>query len=340
LTIFVFERSPTGDLELVARTGSIRARGRVTSDADHAVVVTASETSTNVLEPRELQQLAARPGLEPIIRAAASLVQLSSRQTLIPLTDAGTWTLGRVELQEWSGNGLAVSRAATHDSELQRLELHVARFSFDADFRGYLDSRSDIGIGELQRHAIDERLNALQELTSNEDGGPAQAEILRLTRVTAAAEELLADKSLDPSAKQRLATLLRACETTTATMSASLTAALLAAQHNTDRSESKQRKAVELAQQRIAATAAALVLPSLVMGYAGANFVVPAPDDRLWIALLTTGVALLAGVIGAYFAYNIGSIRTSTTKSAARFLALSGAALCMAGALAIVFDWR
>ena len=135
--------------------------------------------------------------------------------------------------------------------------------------------------------------------------GPAQDELLRLALVAQAAETLAATRQLESPVGQSLRSLSLASDTAIRTISGSLTASLLLAQRAADRrAEASAIRSLQ-GQQRLAAGAAALVLPTIVVGYAGANFVAPAASDRYWSAGLTAGLALIAFVTGGRLAWSL-----------------------------------
>src|SRR3954447_20606722 len=147
----------------------------------------------------------------------------------------------------------------------------------DCNVAAFLEARALEELGELRRHAMESRLESLQALAETANGEPAQHEILRLARVAEVAVKLESTTASAPI-RRALRDIVTACEAATATMSASISAALLMIQHRVDQSEGLRREALENGQRRLSAAAAALVLPTLVIGVAGANFITPADD--------------------------------------------------------------
>jgi len=262
-----------------------------------------------------------RPGLASLVGDIVTAVDAPPTTAVFPAVDRQTWSLDQARLERWDGAQLRVARVVASPSWRLSLERVLARGEFQPDVAGFLASFAISDLGALRSKAFGSRADALQSLANSKDPRPAQNELLRLANVGETVGALLSDPDLLPGVTRELTELGAACDAATATMSASLTAALLASQYHEQQTELERRGLLEQGQRRLAATAAALVLPTIVVGYAGANFVAPAPEDRWWAALATAGGAILAAVLGIALAF---AVSKASPKAARGYLAGSG----------------
>jgi hypothetical protein len=327
--IFIFTEERASGLTLVAQSRSRWQRLRHLPGTNHLVLVTTSTEGEAKIDPRDLGQLYAHAELAPILDQALDLVDTPPTTRVIPAVDRQSWTLGPASIEEWSAGALRIVRVFTNELDRLALEDAAARGELRRDVPVFLMKRIAADLVGLRRRAMDSRRDALEALANDEDASPAQDELLRLASVAQSAEALRATPTLSWDLRRRLTDLSVACETATTAMSASLTAALLAAQHRTEKAEADRRELIELVQRRLASVAAALVLPSIVVGVAGANFIVPTSADRWWVAVLTAGAAVLAVVAGMTFAAFISTSRPTVLTRAAHFGVAVGALLVL-----------
>jgi hypothetical protein len=330
---FIFIEQTTGDLTLIAQTGSLRGRvRRVPLDPHQQFLLLATDPMERPekLDPRQVRQLYEHADLSSLLDSALALVETPANTTILPAVDRRSWTLAQASLEEWRGDHLRIVRLSTSaEALLASLDSVAGRGDLDADVVAFLANLAASDLNALRRRAMDARRDALEALAAREDEQPAQEELLRLAGVAQSAEALAAEPSLPRPITSNLADLAASCETATTTMSASLTAAVLAAQYRAERAESERRILIEQGQRRLAAIAAALILPTIVVGFAGANFFAPAPGQRLWTALLTAGGSLLAAIVGVELARLI-------TGPSRRFPEIAGYLATMVGLALVV----
>jgi hypothetical protein len=309
----------------------------VSDRSQFVLISTGLGSRPEVLDPADLRELYAQTQLGHVLDAALSIVRNAPDQTLLPAVDRRSWLLSQTNIDRWETASITVVRATTDSSATLVAIEDVALLGDLADVSAtFLDiARSELTA--LRSRAMEARRHALEVLAREENVDAAQQEIVRLSIVAQRAEAIASSGTVAQDIQSDLRDVVTACESATTTLSASLTAALLVVQHRGERADADRRKLIEDGQRRIAATAAALVLPTIVVGFAGANFFQPGADSRLWTGLLTVGLSVILAVIGVRVAQTVATAGAESIRRAALSAAVFGAALVVAS---VVLAWR